>query len=304
MVTAQANCVCLQRVEKIELVGGDLSIAGNEDAAGRFGVLGEQLEHNRSPFIHGLFARQTQRQMVYRKYEVTRQAFQTWTRDFFRSDGRGLSVTSPHKQAAAALAAQLTPRASRAAAANTLSLRGDSIIGDNTDGAGLVHDLRDNLGMQITDKSLLILGAGGATRGVLAPLLALDPRFIVIANRTLDRAQVLAGQFGDLGSVRGCTFKDLEPRAFDVIINATDAGVAGGTPSLDARIVGPQTLCYDLAYGRGPTPFTAWAQQHGCAQAVKGWGTQVELAAEAFQLWHGVRPETASVIAILAADTL
>jgi shikimate dehydrogenase len=214
-----------------------------------------------------------------------------------------LTVASPHKQAAAALAAELTPRATRAAAANTLSQRGESIIGDNTDGAGLVRDLRDNLGIDLAGKSLLILGAGGATRGVLAPLLALDPRIIVIANRTLDRAQLLAMQFADLGSIRACSFADLEPHAVDVIINATAAGVAGSMPSLDARIVGPHTVCYDFAYGRGSTPFTLWAQQHGCAQAVKGWGMQVEQAAESFQLWHGVRPETASVIAILAADT-
>ena len=302
MATARAACVCLPRVEEIELIGDNHTITGLPDLPERYGLVGQAIELSRAPFVHGLFARQTQRHMVYRKYQVTPDAFRAWTRSFFREDGKGLTITTPYKQAAAELAAELTPRAMRAGAANTLSKRGDRIVGDNTDGAGLVRDLRDNLGITVADKSLLILGAGGATRGAIAPLLALSPRQLVIANRTADRARQVAEHFGDLGRVRGCAFAELEARPVDIIINATSIGLAGEMPALDPGVIGESSLCYDMAYGRGRTPFTRWAQQHGCRRCVKGWGMLVEQAAESFQLWHGVRPETASVIAILAAD--
>lgn len=267
-----------------------------------YGVVGQPVGHSRSPFIHGLFARQTDQRMIYRMYDVRPEIFRVWVNEFFRGNGHGLNVTLPHKQAAAELAAELTPRAERAGAVNTLSNRGDHLLGDNTDGAGLVRDLRDNLGIAIAGSSILILGAGGATRGVLAPLLMLDPRQLIIANRTAERAQALAGSFGDLGAVRGCGFSEIETEPVDVIINATSAGLSGEMVPLDPRLVGPHTFCYDMVYGRNGTPFKRWALEHGCAQAVLGWGMLVEQAAESFQLWRGVRPDTAPVIAVLSSE--
>ena len=273
----------------------------NADTPEVYGVVGQPVGHSRSPFIHGLFARQTQQHMVYRKYEVAPEAFRAWVHEFFRSSGRGLNITLPHKHAAAELASELTPRAERAGAANTLTSRGDHIVGDNTDGAGLVRDLRDNLGQDVAGSSVLILGAGGATRGILAPLLMLDPHHVTIANRTPDRAQLLAGSFGDLGAVRGCGFADLDPEPFDIVINATSAGLTGEMPTLEPRVLGPNTLCYDMMYGRGSTPFLHWAEELGCQRLFAGWGMLVEQAAESFQIWRGVRPQTPAVIAILSS---
>ncbi|MCS6946502.1 MAG: shikimate dehydrogenase, partial [Steroidobacteraceae bacterium] len=148
-------------------------------------------------------------------------------------------------------------------------------------------------------RSVLICGAGGAARGVLAPLLALEPKIVLIANRTAPRAQQLAGMFGDLGVVRGCGLDDLPAEPFDLIINATSAGLSGELPPLDPRIIGPHTVCYDMSYGREATPFLRWAQAQGAQHCIKGWGMLVEQAAESFMLWRGVRPDTRAVIAIL-----
>lgn len=275
-------------------------MSDGDDPIDVYGVVGHPVSHSRSPFIHGLFARQTHQRMVYRKFDVGPDAFRAWVHEFFRSGGRGLNVTLPHKQAAAALAAELTPRAERAGAVNTLSSRGDHIMGDNTDGAGLVRDLRTNLDVDVAGASILILGAGGATRGVLAPLLMLDPRYIIIANRSPERAQALAGTFGDLGSVRGCGFNELDPTPFDIVINATSAGLTGDMPAIEPGIIGPATLCYDFVYGRHGTPFLRWAEERGCERRASGWGMLVEQAAESFQIWRGMRPETQGVIAVLS----
>lgn len=312
-LTAAASCVCL-RAPSDAIIGKDLSVEDTattpethpasfaNESADLYGVVGRPVSQSRSPFIHGLFARTLQQRMVYRKFDVGPDDFRRWVLEFFTSGGRGLNVTLPHKQAAAALASELTPRADRAGAVNTLSFRDDRILGDNTDGAGLVRDLRDNLNVSISGAAILILGAGGATRGVLAPLLALDPRHILIANRTPERAQTLASSFGDLGAVRGCSFSDIDAAPFDIVINATSAGLTGDMPTLEPRIVGPDTLCYDFVYGHHGTPFLRWAQEHGCQRLTPGWGMLVEQAAESFQVWRGVRPETQAVIAVLASD--
>jgi shikimate dehydrogenase len=273
-----------------------------EDSNGpdRYGVVGHPVAHSRSPFIHGIFARQTEQDLVYRLYDVKPEDFAAFCTQFFGTGGRGLNVTVPHKAAAAAFADELTPRAARAGAVNTLAKRPDRVLGDNTDGAGLVRDLVQNLGLTLERMRILILGAGGATRGILAPLLEQQPEEIVIGNRSAERAQGLAGIFGDLGSVRGCGFDDLPHRPFDLIINATSAGLSGTMPKITSAVVSAATTCYDLSYGRGATPFVSWARQHGCAQAVEGWGMLVEQAAESFELWRGVRPQTAPVLSLLA----
>jgi shikimate dehydrogenase len=266
----------------------------------QYGVIGHPIAHSLSPFIHGMFAKQTGDALVYRLHDVTPQRFRPYVLEFFSRGGRGLNVTVPHKVAAAELANELTPRAERARAANTLALQSDNrILGDNTDGAGLVHDLRDNLGVNIGQQRMLIIGAGGATRGVLAPLLVLQPEELTIANRTADRARALAAEFSDLGAVHGCGLDQLGSMSFDVIINATSASLTGELPSLPASVIGPSTLCYDMAYGKTDTPFVAWALEHGAARAEQGLGMLVEQAAESFCLWRGIRPQTEPVLAAL-----
>jgi shikimate dehydrogenase len=272
-------------------------------AADQYGVFGHPVSHSLSPFIHGMFARDTGQEMSYRPYDVAPEEFAARVREFFEQGGRGLNITLPHKIAAAEVAHELTERAAHAAAVNTLTLQDEGIVGDNTDGVGLVRDLCDNQGIVITNRHLLILGAGGATRGILAPLLGLEPATLVIANRTAERAEALAAAFTDLGATRGVGFTDVGDAPFDRIINATSASLTGEIPPIPPSVLGQDTVCYDLAYGRSATAFVRWAQAAGCARAVQGLGMLVEQAAESFRLWRGVRPETAQVLSLLKVRT-
>jgi shikimate dehydrogenase len=266
----------------------------------QYGVIGHPVAHSWSPFIHGMFARQTGESLVYRLHDVSAEDFRNYVLEFFSRGGRGLNVTVPHKVAAADLANELTPRAERAGAVNTLMLKRDNrLLGDNTDGAGLVHDLRDNLGVPIADRRVLIVGAGGATRGVVAPLLVLRPVELVVANRTTDRAQAFAADFADLGAIRGCGFDEIGFESFDVVINATSASLSGEVPAIPASVIRPETVCYDMAYGKSETPFLKWAREQRATRTLQGWGMLVEQAAESFQLWRGVRPQTGPVLAAL-----
>ena len=270
------------------------------NAPDQYGVVGHPISHSWSPFIHGLFAKQTDQSINYRLYDITPENFRAQVLEFFTRGGRGLNVTVPHKEAAAELANSLTERADRAGAVNTLILNPDHVLlGDNTDGHGLVTDLQKNLGLGIANERLLILGAGGATRGVIEPLLSMGPTEIVIANRTPDRAINLASLFADLGSVRGCGFQDVGDEPFDIVINATAAGLAGAVPDVAGSVIAGHTVCYDMSYSKSATPFEAWAIEQGCARAHKGWGMLVEQAAESFTLWRGVRPDTEPVLAAL-----
>lgn len=266
----------------------------------QYGVIGHPVTHSWSPFIHGLFARQTGESLVYRLHDVAPADFRHFVLEFFSRGGRGLNVTLPHKVAAAEVANEMTPRAERALAVNTLMLQRDNrLLGDNTDGAGLVHDLRDNLSVGIAGCRVLIVGAGGATRGVVAPLLVLRPTELAIANRTAERARTLAAEFADLGPVTGYGIEEIPAGGYDVVINATSASLSGEVPGLAASAIKPDTVCYDMAYGRSETSFLRWAREQGCARAIQGWGMLVEQAAESFHLWRGVRPETAPVLSAL-----
>jgi shikimate dehydrogenase len=268
----------------------------------QYGVVGHPVSHSLSPFIHGMFARETGQDITYRLFDVRPADLEVRVRDFFAQGGGGLNLTLPHKIAARELANELTTRAAHAAAVNTLARADDgSILGDNTDGAGLVHDLRDNLGIELAGRRVLIMGAGGATRGLLAPLLGLEPAMVVIGNRTPERAVALAAAFSDLGVTQGVGFQDVGEEPFDLVINATSASLSGDIPPLPPGAVNSSTVCYDLAYGKSATAFVAWARQHGCARALQGWGMLVEQAAESFELWRGVRPTTAPVLAALRA---
>jgi shikimate dehydrogenase len=268
-------------------------------APDQYGVFGHPIGHSLSPFIHGMFARETAQQMSYRPFDVPPEQFTERAREFFAGGGRGLNITLPHKLAAVEAAHDLTPRATHAGAVNTLALQGNRLLGDNTDGAGLVRDLCDNHKVALGKRRLLVLGAGGATRGVLAPLLEEAPEIVVIANRSAERAEQLATAFADLGTVHGVGFEGVGGEPFDLIINATSASLSGDLPPIPQSVVGKQTVCYDLAYGKAATAFVKWAQSCGCARALQGIGMLVEQAAESFFLWRGVRPPTAHVLSVL-----
>jgi shikimate dehydrogenase len=266
----------------------------------RYAVVGHPIAHSRSPTIHRLFAQQTDQTMSYEAIDVSPDELENAVRAFFADGGHGLNVTVPHKTDVMALMDKLTPQAKLAGAVNTITLLPDGQLeGDNTDGIGLISDLRDNLHIELIDSSILVLGAGGATRGIIPPLLEQIPAEVVIANRTVDKARGIANAFADLGHLSACGFDDLKDRKFHLIINATSAGLQGELPPFPESIIDPDTICYDLAYSMRDTPFIAWAKQHGCTKAYQGWGMLVEQAAESFSIWRDIRPETGSVRAQL-----
>ncbi|MDQ2639635.1 MAG: shikimate dehydrogenase [Pseudomonadota bacterium] len=272
-------------------------------APDRYAVIGHPVSHSRSPFIHSRFAAQTSQQLEYGTIDAAPAQFDRAVHEFFGNGGKGLNVTVPHKEAATRLVDELTPRARRAGAVNTLALRPDgSLLGDNTDGAGLARDLANNHRISIAGRRVLLLGAGGAVRGVLAPLLGLKPSQLTIVNRTVQRAQELAEEFGDLGAISATGYGELNGAPYDIVLNATAASLAGELPALPAGIVNKDSICYDLAYDREDTPFVRWAHERGVARAMDGLGMLVEQAAESFHLWRGVRPDTASVLSALVAE--
>jgi shikimate dehydrogenase len=268
-----------------------------------YALFGFPVYHSWSPFIHGLFARQTGQDMTYRLRETPPEQFRHDVLDFFfEQGGRGANITLPHKRAAADMVNELTPRAQLADAVNTVLRRDGELIGDNTDGVGLVTDLTQNLRLTLKSPRILMLGAGGAARGALGPLLELQPSTLVIANRTADRAIELAGEFSGLGEVSGAAFDGVEPlEPFDLVINATSASLKGEVPPIHSHAVDAGTTCYDMAYGIGETPFTQWARDRGVTRVAQGWGMLVEQAAEAFFVWRGVRPQTPPVLEALRA---
>ncbi len=271
----------------------------------RYGVMGFPVSHSRSPVIHRLFAQQTGQDLQYELLEVPPDKLETAIKQFERTGGKGLNITLPHKSEVTKLVDDMSERASNAGAVNTLVFRDGEIFGDNTDGVGLLRDLQSNLGLQLEDANILILGAGGATRGIISPLLDARPRSLMIANRTISKAQALAQHFSSEGPVTACRFQDVRtPPVYDLIINATSAGLTGDTPPYPEGAIGEHTICYDLSYSMRTTPFSSWANEHGAARSVMGWGMLVEQAAESYQLWRGVRPDTAQVLKQLSVNAL
>ncbi len=269
----------------------------------QYAVFGNPIKHSRSPQIHRAFAEQTGQDINYVSTLVETDQFQSAASRFFKSGGKGLNVTVPFKQDAFTFADELSERARRAGAVNTLIHQDDGkILGDNTDGVGLVRDIASNLGWAIEGKKVLLVGAGGAVMGVLEPLLQQHPALIVIANRTVSKAQKLAREFADLGNIKGCGFDELaESGHFDLIINGTSASLAGEIAPLPNSVLTAKTQGYDMMYAAEPTPFMRWMNEHGAQQTADGLGMLVEQAAEAFTLWRGVRPETAAVIQSIRA---
>lgn len=269
----------------------------------QYGVVGHPVAHSLSPFIHAMFARQTGQPMSYRLFDFPPEDLQERIAGFFAQGGRGLNITLPYKVAAVERANELTSRAQHAGAVNTLAMRNDgTVLGDNTDGIGLTQDLCVNQRVVVTRRRVLIIGAGGAVRGVLAPLLALAPEALIIANRTADRARALAAAFAQMGNVEGVGFRYIAGGPYDIVINATSASLTGEIPDVPVGAIGAETFCYDMAYGKGDTPFVRWCVELGCRAAVSGWGMLVEQAAESFRLWRGIRPLTGPVLAALTSS--
>ena len=263
----------------------------------RYGVMGYPVSHSRSPIIHRLFALQTDQDLQYELLQVSPEKLEPAVRQFQRTGGKGLNITVPHKSEVTRLVDQLSERASTAGAVNTLTFREGEIFGDNTDGFGLLRDLVVNLDLTLDGANILVLGAGGATRGIIGPLLEMGPASLRIANRTLNKAQALADHFSRSGPVTACRFNVVPVTdQYDLIINATSAGLHGAAPPYPSAAISEKTICYDLSYGLHATPFSAWAREHGAAQAVMGWGMLVEQAAESFRIWRDVRPNTAEVL--------
>lgn len=266
-----------------------------------YAVMGNPIAHSKSPAIHAAFAKQTRQSIRYRAIQVDPGGFEQAVGNFFASGGKGLNITVPFKQEAWKLADNLSPRASLAGAVNTLKPEANNkLSGDNTDGIGLVRDLKNNLGVTLEGKKVLLLGAGGAARGVLSPLLDEQPALLVIANRTSSRARELAEHFQKQAKsaavLQGIGFDEFDTGSFDIVINATSASLNNDLPPIPASSVTGSEIVYDMMYGRQPTSFMRWAQQQGAAKCSDGLGMLVEQAAESFFIWRNVRPETRPVI--------
>lgn len=266
-----------------------------------YGVFGNPIAHSKSPLIHGLFAKQTGQAISYKPLLAPLDSFPEFVTQFF-VNGSGANVTVPFKEQAFALADQLSERAQRAKAVNTLKKLDDGrLLGDNTDGAGLVNDLLNNH-VVLAGQKILILGAGGAVRGVLEPLLAQGPAEVCIVNRTVEKAEQLACEFADLGHMTAAGY-DWIDAPVDIIINGTSASLSGELPPLaNSLIKAGDTVCYDMMYGKDTTVFNQWAQAQGAARTLDGLGMLVEQAAEAFFVWTGVRPNPKPVLEQLRAQ--
>ena len=266
----------------------------------RYVVIGNPIAHSKSPQIHAQFARQTGQAMSYERLLAPLDGFVETVQGFIESGGRGANVTLPFKLEAFALADQLSQRAQAAGAVNTLMFDGDRITGDNTDGIGLVRDIQANAGVAIANQRVLLLGAGGAAQGVILPLLEQSPQSITISNRTLSKAEDLVRQFAH-PALRARALDTLD-QAYDIVINATSAGLSGDLPPVSARIFGAGSFAYDMIYAAQPTAFMQFAQRQG-ASTRDGLGMLVEQAAASFYLWRGVQPDTATVYDSLRAQS-
>lgn len=273
------------------------------DREAQYAVVGDPIAHSKSPLIHTRFAEQTGQTMAYGAYAISRENFAQFVSDFFAHGGSGLNVTLPHKEAAFELAEQNSPRASLAGAVNTLYVEGGKLCGENTDGPGLVRDLCVNHGLDLENKSILMLGAGGAARGALAELINCRPAAITVLNRTLAKADSIRSDFAHVFNLTVGDYSHADQdRSYDLIINATSLSLSQELPPVSAAWVNKQTCCYDMMYGDRDTVFVSWGKDLGAALALDGLGMLVEQAAESFYLWRGVRPETKAVIAALRSE--
>jgi len=271
----------------------------------QYAVFGHPINHSKSPRIHHLFAQQTGQQINYQAQDVPAETFDEAVDKFLSQGGKGLNCTVPLKELAYQRADVLSKRAKFSKAVNTLMVQKDGqLLGDNTDGIGLVADLTINHSISLLNSRILILGAGGASRGILEPLMGESPKNITVANRTVEKVRILSDEFAELGDITGCGFDALKNKQFDLILNATSASLTGEIPPIEASILAENACCYDLAYSNQQTAFVKWGVEQGASLCLDGLGMLVEQAAEAFNIWRGVRPETSAVIELLNAERL
>ncbi len=266
----------------------------------RYAVLGNPVAHSKSPRIHVLFAHQFRHRLEYLAIQVDPGGLAQAIEQFRANGGKGVNITIPFKQDAYRLVDHMSERAQLAGAVNTIKFEPDGrLFGDNTDGTGLIHDITHNLGFTLRDKHVLVLGAGGAVRGVAGPLLKQHPARLVIANRTVSRARDLVAAFAGVGRIEACSFEELRGKHFHAVINGTAASLKGELPPLPDNLFAHHALAYDMMYGEHATPFMEWAARHGAERVVDGLGMLVEQAAESYFVWKGVRPQTKPVIEAL-----
>jgi len=273
------------------------------DTVDKYAVVGNPITHSKSPQIHMQFAQQTAQLMSYCAILSEPEKFKQDLASFFSSGGKGLNVTVPFKLQAHAFSDQLSQSAELAGAVNTLIKTNNGIIGENTDGIGLVRDIIHNQGVQLNNKRILLIGAGGASRGVLAPLLEQEPSLVHVVNRTESKAIALEKLFSRFGNVQAIGFLSLaEQLPYDLIINASSAGLAGEAPDLSEKMNLTKTFCYDMVYAKTETPFITLVKSLSCENYCDGLGMLVEQAAESFKLWRGIRPETKDILVQLRAE--
>jgi shikimate dehydrogenase len=266
----------------------------------RYVVIGNPVSHSKSPLIHGSFAKQAKQDMVYSTLEAPVDGFDAAVRAFRASGGRGMNVTAPFKLNAFSYASELGERARLAGAVNCMKFEGDRVLAENFDGVGLANDIQRNLGFEIRGRRVLVMGAGGAARGAVLPLLGEHPAELIIANRTLSKARALEDQFSAYGKVAAAGYADLANERFDIVLNCTSASQRGELPPVPRDAFSPGCLAYDLVYGKGLTPFLRLAREAGAGRLADGVGMLVEQAAEAFLWWRGVRPATRAMIDAVA----
>lgn len=274
-----------------------MSSSENNPKLDQYAVIGNPIEHSKSPDIHLLFADQTGEHLNYEKILADKDKFSQAVTEFFSKGGKGLNVTVPFKNDACEFVDELTEYAKNAGAVNTIyKNENGKFIGANTDGIGLLRDLKKSLRVQIINKKILIIGAGGATQGIVEPLLHEQPSELIIANRTVSKAKVIAEQFKKFAKnesdIKACALNEIPKQPFDLVLHATSAGLHGNNVELPVEIIGPNTCCYDLLYSDQDTPFMQWAKNNNAGNVVDGFGMLLEQAAEAFYIWRGQRPDT------------
>ena len=268
-----------------------------DTAVTNYAVFGNPVQHSKSPRIHSLFSKQTGISLNYQAIEIPLDKFAEAVHSFSTQGGKGLNITVPFKEEACSLCTDLTDRAASCGSVNTIWFGNSSVIyGDTTDGLGFLNDLTINHDLNLENKAILVLGAGGSVKSILEPLLKQSPRKLVIANRTLPKAEELVDKFSSVGLIESCSYDDLVNQSFDLVINGTSLSLQGVLPPLPDSLLNEYACCYDLMYSDKKTVFMNWADQHGASLVLDGLGMLVEQAAESFFIWHGVKPQTKPVI--------
>ena len=269
----------------------------NNNLKEKYGVIGDPISHSRSPEIHRLFAQQFDEKIDYSKYHIKADNLKQFIIDFHSSGGRGLNITLPHKMSAMNSVSVLSQNAIQAKAINTIYFNGNEIVGDNTDGIGLIADLCNNFQVEIKNKKILILGAGGAVRGIIGSLIKENPSHIEIANRTISHAEKISEDFSYKRPIKICTLEELNKKGnFDLIINAISFDTHNKDVALAKSIISKSSVCYDLSYNSSPTQFMLWAMKNGADFAIQGWGMLIEQAAESYRIWKKIRPDTSAIL--------